>query len=162
MYLKCVQWGARMKLLGNILDGVSTLIGVLIGWLLLGALLTLFIGPGAFGLSAMFMAIFWTFPNYPSSCSCEDEPHEREYTDRERGADVHLADRQRVQRREPVAAVPSFAPARHDEFDASYRDAQTAAWSRAVQHHVPSIPLTATPIRATARRAGSRSSRSRR
>jgi hypothetical protein len=145
-----------MKLLGNIIDGVSTLIGVLIVWLLLGAILSLFIGPGAFGLSAMFVAIFWLVPNYPSSCSCDDEPHEREYTNRERGERLRLPDRQRVERPEPVAAVPSFAPPSRDEFDASYRDAQTAAWSRAVQHHVPSIPLTAN------RSAGSRPSRSRR
>jgi hypothetical protein len=144
--------GPHVRLLASIIDGVSTLIGVLIGWLLLGAILSMFIGPGAFGLSAMFMAVFWIFPNYPSSCSCEDEPYEREYADQERGEGLRLADRQRVERREPVAAVPSFSPPRHDEFDASYRDAQTAAWSRAVQHHVPSIPLTATPIRARRRR----------
>jgi len=100
----------------------------------------------------ILIAIFWIFPNYPSSCSCQGERYEREYTDREPGADVHLPDRQRVERREPVAAVPFFAPPRHEEFDASYRDAQTAAWSRAVQHHVPSITLMATPIRARRRK----------
>jgi hypothetical protein len=157
-----------MNLLREVIDGISTLIGLVIGWLLLGAVLSLFAGPEGFGLSAMFMAIFWIFPDdAPSSCSCE---HERVYSAQEMGEGLHLKDRHRFERREPVAferrepvaplpAVPAVAAPRHDPFDASYRKAHAAAWARAVRHHVPSIALTTKPARVTKGGLGQRRSR---
>jgi hypothetical protein len=138
--------------LRTIIDGISTLIGLVIVWLLLGAVLSVFIGPGGFGLSAMFIAIFWLVPDNMPSCSCQEGLHEREYTDQELGEGLHLSDRHRFERQEPVAAMPAVTPSRHDHFDASSHQAQADAWAQAVRHHVPVISLTATPARATPRR----------
>jgi hypothetical protein len=144
--------GVRMK---QIIDAIGSVISAVILWLLLGTVLSVFIGPGALVMSAFIISIFSMPSGDSSSCSCECE-RERVYSEPERGEGLRLPHRQRVERREPIAALPAFAPPRRDEFDASYRDAQTAAWSRALQHHVPSISLTAEPASPTTHRRTAR------
>jgi hypothetical protein len=135
-----------MQSLRDIIDGINTLIGLVIIWLLLGAVITVFTGPGGFVMSAFFIALFFLDSSGDSSCcSCE---RERVYSAQEMGEGLHLKDRHRFERQEPVAplpAVPLLAAPRHDPFDATYRNAQAAAWAQAVRHHVPSIPLRGTP-----------------
>jgi hypothetical protein len=143
-----------MQTLRGIINGINTLLGLVIVWVLLGAVLTVFTGPGGFVMSAFFIAVFFVdFPGASSCCSCEPE---RVYTKQEMDEGLQLKDRHRFERREPVAferrepvaplpAVPALAAPHHDPFDASYRNAQAAAWAQAVRHHVPSI----VPVRST-------------
>ena len=65
-------------MLNDTIGGVGTLFSAVICWLLLGAILSLFISPGWFGLSAFIIASIWLSDDR-SSCPCE--PYEPYYSE---------------------------------------------------------------------------------